>query len=94
MTPKFELFSDNKINSLYLTEIMLIYGKHTFDEYCEERDTPYSDDFGLWHEWLFTYFNEMLLGEAIEIAYLMWKSEQHRLTLKYYILRSLVPLIK
>ena len=36
----------------------------------------------------------MSLGEAIESAYLVWNSEQHRLTPKYDILHSLVPLVK
>ena len=33
-------------------------------------------------------------GEAIESAYIMWISEQHRLTPKYDILSSLVTLVK
>ena len=45
-------------------------------------------------QWLFQYYNELPLGGSIESAYLMWKSEQHRLTPKYDILSSLVPLIK
>ena len=36
----------------------------------------------------------MDLGEAIESAYLTWKKEQHRLTPKYEIMRSLMPLVK
>ena len=36
----------------------------------------------------------MSLVEAIESAYLMWNSEQHRLTPKYDIIRSLVTLVK
>ena len=36
----------------------------------------------------------MPLGEAIESAYLMWKSEKNRLTPKYDILRLLVLLVK
>ena len=64
------------------------------DEYWDERDTPYSDDFEFYTEWLFQYFNELPLGESIESAYLTWKSEQHRLTPKYDILSSLVPLLK
>ena len=43
--------------------------------------------------WLLQYLNKLELGEAIEIAYLMLKSEQHKLTHKSAILRSLVPLI-
>ena len=45
-------------------------------------------------KWLFQYYNDLPLGESIESAYLMWKSEQHRLTPKYDIMRSLVPLVK
>ena len=37
--------------------------------------------------------NKMPLNEAIENDYLMQKSERHRLTTKYDILRSLVPLV-
>ena len=44
------------------------------DEYWDERDTPYSDDFEFYTEWLFQYFNELPLGESIETAYLTWKS--------------------
>ena len=36
----------------------------------------------------------MPLGESKEIYYLAWNSRQHRLTPKYYILRSLVTLVK
>ena len=36
----------------------------------------------------------MPLGKAIESAYCMWKSEQHRLRPKYNIMRSLVSLVK
>ena len=42
----------------------------------------------------FKYYNKLLLGEAIESDYLMWKSEQHRLTKKYEIMSSLLPLVK
>ena len=30
---------------------------HMLDEYWEEIDTPYSDDFDFWTDWLFQYFN-------------------------------------
>ena len=63
-------------------------------EYWVERYTPYSDYFEFWTEWLFKYFNEMPLVEAIESAYLMWKSEQHRMTAQYEIMRSLLLLVK
>ena len=36
----------------------------------------------------------MPLGEAIEISYLMLKSEQKRMTPEYDIMRSLVTLVK
>ena len=35
-----------------------------------------------------------MLVEAIESAYLKWKSEQHRMTPKCDIMSSLVPLVK
>ena len=57
------------------------------DDYWEEKDTPYSDDSGLWTNGMYKYFNELPLYEAIERAYLTWKSEQHRLTPKYGIMR-------
>ena len=44
------------------------------NEYWEKRDTPYSNVFDFWPEWLFQYFGELLLGETIEIVYLLWKS--------------------
>ena len=64
------------------------------DEYWDEKETLYLDDYDLWTYWLHQYFNELLLYESIESDYLTWKSTQHRLTLKYYIMRSLVPLVK
>ena len=64
------------------------------DAYWYEKDTPYSDDFDFWPDWLHQYFNKMLLGETIESAYLPWKSEKHRLTPKYDILSSFVLLVK
>ena len=50
--------------------------------------------FYLFPDWLFQYYNELTLVEAIESDYLVWKSEQHRLAPKYYIMPSLVPPIK
>ena len=47
---------------------------HKLYKYWEEEDTTYSGDFDFWPEWLFQYYNEMPLGEAIESAYPMWKS--------------------
>ena len=75
------------MNNIYLTESIQTDWLHMFDKYWYERNTPYSDDFEFWHQWLFQYFNEMPLGEAIESADLMWNSEQHTLTPKYNILR-------
>ena len=63
------------------------------DEYWDEKYTPYWDDFYFCPDWLYQYFNEIPLGESIESAYLKWKSEQHILTPKYDILRSLAPLV-
>ena len=64
------------------------------DEYWDEKDTPYSDDFYFWPDWLFQYNNEMPLDEDIVSYYLTWISQQHRLTTKYEILRSLFTLLK
>ena len=38
---------------------------HMLDEYWDEVDTHYSRDFQFWPEWLFQYYNELPLGEAI-----------------------------
>ena len=94
MTSKFGLFSKKKMDALYLTGIMQIEWLYKLYEYWDEEDTAYSDDFGFWPEWFFKYDNKLTLGEAIEIAYIMWKSEQHIPTPKYNILCSLVPLVK
>ena len=48
MTSKFEFFLKNNINNLYLAEIMLTDWLQMLDEYCDERDTFYSDDFDFW----------------------------------------------
>ena len=82
------------MNNLYLTESMRKYCTHTLDEYWDKKDTPYSDGCDFWPYWLCKYFNKLRLGGAIESAYLIWKSEQHRLTPKYDIMRSLFPLVK
>ena len=63
------------------------------DEYWYEKDTPYPYGFYFWPAFFFQYCNELPLGESIESAYLKWKSEQHILTPKYDILRSLAPLV-
>ena len=94
MTSKFDFFLKNKINNLYLPESMQTDLLQMLDEYLDEKDTTYSYYFDLWPDWLYQNFNEIALGETIESAYLMWKSEQHRLTPKYDILRLLVTLVK
>ena len=67
---------------------------HMLYEYWNGKYTPCSDDYDFWPDWLYTYFNELPLGEAIESDYIMWNSEQHRLTPKYDIMRSLATLVK
>ena len=64
------------------------------DAYWDEKDTPYSNYFYLWTDWLLQYYNEVPLYNSIESAYLVWKSEQHRMTPNYYILHLLMPLVK
>ena len=73
MTSKLGLFSEKQMIALYLTESMKTDWLQMLDEKWEKIDTPYSDDFGFWPEWMFLYFNKMPLGESIESAYLMWK---------------------
>ena len=70
------------------------YWLHMLDDYWDEKYTPYSDDDYFWHDWLYQYFNELPIGEAIESAYITYNSEQNRLTPKYDIMRSLVTLVK
>ena len=82
------------MNDIKLTKTIQTYWLHLLDEHRRERDTSYSDYFELFTEWLFQYFNELPLFKFIEIAHLIWKSEQHRLTPKYDILSSLGPLLK
>ena len=48
MTYMLELFSTNKTNSLYLTEIMQTYWLQMLDEYWEKIDSTYSNYFDLW----------------------------------------------
>ena len=62
------------MNALYLIEIIRTDWLHVLDENWEERDATYLNDFEFWTEWLFQYFNELKLGEAIESDYIMWKS--------------------
>ena len=68
------------MNALHLNKSMKKEWLKMLDEYWYEEDTPYSDSFGLWPAWLFRYYNEMPLGEAIKSSYLVRKSEQHILT--------------
>ena len=44
MNSKSELFSSNKMNNIYLTEMTQTDWIHTSDEHWDERDTPYLDD--------------------------------------------------
>ena len=66
---------------------MRTYWLHMLYDYCYEKDTPYSYNYDFWPDWLYQYFNEMPLGEAIESAYLTWKLGQHILEPKYHIMR-------
>ena len=66
MKSKFELFSKNKMNSVYLTESMQTDWLQILYSYWGEVDTPYSGDFYFCNEWLFQYYNDLPLGEAIE----------------------------
>ena len=52
MTSKFEIFSNKKIDDLYLTESMQTYLLRMSDKYWDEVDTPYPGDFDFWHDWL------------------------------------------
>ena len=64
------------------------------DYQWDEEDTPYSDDYDLWPDWLYQYYNEIPFGVAIEIAYLALKLEKHRLISKYDNICSSVSLVK
>ena len=64
---KFELFSKNKINNIYLTERMRTDWLHMLYNYWNEKYIPYSDDSNFLPDWLYKIFNELLLGEAIEV---------------------------
>ena len=82
------------MDSLYLTESIQTEFLQTLYGHWDKGYTPYSRDFDTFHSAFFKYYNELALGEFIEIAYLTCKSEQHRLTPIYDILRSLVILLK
>ena len=63
------------MDALYLTERMRKQWLKMLYKYWEERDITYSYDFDFWPEWLFQYFNELTLYEAIESAYILGKQE-------------------
>ena len=65
MTSKFELFSNNKMNNQYLTEIMRTNWLQILDEYWDEKYTPYSYDSDFWPDFLYKYLNELPLYESI-----------------------------
>ena len=73
---------------------MWIYWLQMFDEYWYKKDTPHPDDFNLWPDWLFQYYNEIPLVEAIESSYITLKIEQQRLIPNYYIMNLFVTLVK
>ena len=58
-------FSKNKKNNPYLTERMPADLLQMLDAYWDEKNTPYSDDFYFWPDWLYQYFNELPFGESI-----------------------------
>ena len=70
MISKFELFPKNKMNNIYLAEIMGTDWLQMLDEYRDEKGTPYSDYFYFCPYWLFKYCNKISLGEDIGSAYL------------------------
>ena len=49
-------FLREKTNHLYLTEIMKTDWLHMLDDYWNEKDTPYSDEYDFWSDWLYQYF--------------------------------------
>ena len=65
MRSKFEVFKGNKMDALYLTEIMRTYRLQTLNEYWDKVDTYYSGDLDCWTQWLFQYYDELALVEAI-----------------------------
>ena len=74
MTYKFETFSNNIIDALYLTKSMWTEWLQALDEYWDEVNIHYSGGFVLFPELLFQYYNELALCEANESSYLMWES--------------------
>ena len=71
--PKFEVFTKNKIDELYLIESTIIEWIQIIYEFWYEVGKPYSEGFDIWLQWLFQYYYELVLGESIEIVYLTWK---------------------
>ena len=49
---------------------------------------------GFWNQWLIEYHDELPVGPPIENLYKMCRSEQHRLTPKYYIFHLFVSHVK
>ena len=80
--------------ALYPTEIMRTGWLQTLDEYWDKEDKTHSDDCSVFPEGLFKYYHGLHLGEYIEGYFLIRKSQHHRMTPKYYIMRSLAPLVK
>ena len=71
ITYRFEFLSKKKTNDIHLNKSIGTDWIHVLDKYWDEGYIPYSNDFDLWPEWLFQYYNELTLGESIESAYLM-----------------------
>ena len=71
MVSKFEVFTKNKMDALYITENMRTEWLQTLYELWDEGDSGY---FCFWPKWLFQYYDELALVEAIESFYLAWKS--------------------
>ena len=44
---KFEAFTKNKVDTIYLIEIIRTEWLQIIDEYCNEGDTPYSSSLGI-----------------------------------------------
>ena len=90
MISKFEVFENKKMDTFYLTESMITEWLKK-NESWDDGDKSYLGGSDFWSQWLFKHYDELPLDEAIESVYLTWKSEQHRLTLKYDILLSFYP---
>ena len=48
MRSKFEVFTNNKMYVIYLTEIMITEWIQTLHEFCDEGDKPYPGYFYFW----------------------------------------------